>query len=296
MVVNANDVSSRTSDVAVDLRAGLVIDASEALRRKSEIFFLDVRGGTQSDLLDYEREHLPGAVYASVKEVFAAPASVERGNLPLPDIDALQKHVNQWGVGADADIVVYGTHPAIVARGWWVLRWAGLSRVRFLNGGLDAWIAAGGPVQAGASPHRDPKYVVTLTGGHLPTVDANGAADIAAGGVLIDGRSASAFAGGADGRSNSAPGHIPGAWSFPASQAWDDDGKLRSAEELIIVTNSIGIAPNTEIAAYCGSGVLAAYTVLALLSLGITASLYVGSWSQWSADPDRPRAYGDIPR
>jgi thiosulfate/3-mercaptopyruvate sulfurtransferase len=73
------------------------------------------------------------------------------------------------------------------------------------------------------------------------------------------------------------------------------EGRLRSAGELAARFAGLGAAPNVEVAVYCGSGVTAAHEVLALEVAGISAALYPGSWSEWSADPARPVATGPDP-
>jgi thiosulfate/3-mercaptopyruvate sulfurtransferase len=71
-----------------------------------------------------------------------------------------------------------------------------------------------------------------------------------------------------------------------------DDGTLRPPDELRRIFEEAGVGSG-PVGAYCGSGVTAANTVLALHVAGFTdATLYVGSWSNWVADTDRPVATG----
>jgi thiosulfate/3-mercaptopyruvate sulfurtransferase len=76
------------------------------------------------------------------------------------------------------------------------------------------------------------------------------------------------------------------------------DGHFRSAAELTRRFAALGIVAGPEsaaVGAYCGSGVTAAHEVLALGVAGIPAALYIGSWSNWVADPGRPIATGPNP-
>jgi thiosulfate/3-mercaptopyruvate sulfurtransferase len=79
-------------------------------------------------------------------------------------------------------------------------------------------------------------------------------------------------------------GHIPGARNVPAADLIGPDGRLRDPAQLRELLATPGGAP----AAYCGSGVTAAHTVWAMPTIGMLASLYAGSWSDWISDPSRP--------
>jgi thiosulfate/3-mercaptopyruvate sulfurtransferase len=278
-------------------RDGLIISAQDALRLKEDVLFLDVRAGADGDPAEYRKAHVPGAIYASVKEIFAGPASAAEGSLPLPRLDALQAHVAQWGISENTEIVVYGPHPAYVARAWWVLKWAGLPHVRLLDGGFDAWKDAGGIVQVGEAIARPPAgKPAVLSAGHLPSVEIADIETIAERGILLDARDPSAYTAGPAVSGQPPAGHIPGARNLPAALAWDQKGKLRSQHELVDLFGTVGVEPESEVTSSCGGGVLGAYEVLALNAIGVRAALYVGSWSQWSADPARPRAHGQAPR
>ncbi len=88
----------------------------------------------------------------------------------------------------------------------------------------------------------------------------------------------------------------PGAVSAPTSENVDADGRFRPAAELRARFGEMGVAQDVPVGVYCGSGVSAAHEVLALAIAGIPAALYVGSWSEWSSDPQRPVAVGPDPQ
>jgi thiosulfate/3-mercaptopyruvate sulfurtransferase len=88
-------------------------------------------------------------------------------------------------------------------------------------------------------------------------------------------------------------GHIPGARNWPMDRNLGADGRFLPAGELAAALG--GLTGGAAAGAYCGSGITAAHTVLALELAGIPAALYPGSWSEWVADPDRPVATGAEP-
>ena len=126
----------------------------------------------------------------------------------------------------------------------------------------------------------------------MPLLDAVGAAGLAAGsGVLLDARAPERF------RRQHQPidpvaGHIPGAVNLPGSSLMDASGRLLDRDALRDRLATAGVREGAEVGAYCGSGVSAAHEVLALALAGYPAALYVGSWSEWIRDPERPVAVG----
>ncbi|SDE46445.1 3-mercaptopyruvate sulfurtransferase SseA, contains two rhodanese domains [Rhodococcus tukisamuensis] len=257
---------------------------------------LDVRWalGDRHGRRHFETAHLPGAVFVDLETELAAPASAGRGRHPLPDVADLQAAARRWGISAGDPVVVYDdTGNTAAARAWWLLRWAGVADVRLLDGGLAAWTGAGFPVESG--PGAPPAAGdVTLSAGHLPTVDIGQAATWSASGVLLDARAGERYRGEAEPVDPRA-GHIPGAVSAPTSENLDGSGRFADEEELRRRFADLGVDASTPTAVYCGSGVTAAHQVAALALAGIEAALYPGSWSQWSADPARPSATGPTP-
>jgi thiosulfate/3-mercaptopyruvate sulfurtransferase len=239
-------------------------------------------------------DRIPGAVLVDVPTELAGATGAQTGRLPLPEVHDLQRDARRWGINQDSTVVVYDeSKGTLAARAWWVLRWAGLADVRILDGGLAAWRAAGYAVTATSGVAR--LGSVTLSAGHLPAIDAAAALRLAQTGTLIDARARDAYEGQAG---NAKTGHIPGAFSAPAGLFQEADGRLKPKEELRRVWAGVksGSRPADQVGAYCGSGVAAAYAVAALHEIGLEASLYPGSWTEWVKQEQRPVAQGGSPQ
>ena len=198
------------------------------------------------------------------------------------------------GVSRDRPVVVYDDGDAMsAARGWWTLRFFGHPDVRVLDGGYRAWAGAGLPVTT-AGPAPVPGDF-TADPGQMPVLDAAGAQATARTGLLLDARATERYRGETE-PVDPVAGHIPGAVSAPTAGNVNPDGTFKDPAELAARFAALGLireaVPGTPTAAYCGSGVTAAHEVLALALAGIPAALYVGSWSNWIADPSRPVVAG----
>jgi thiosulfate/3-mercaptopyruvate sulfurtransferase len=125
----------------------------------------------------------------------------------------------------------------------------------------------------------------------MPTVLIDAVAELPRNGLLLDARAAERFRGDAEPVDPKA-GHIPGAVSAPTTENLTADGRFRPDRELEARFSRLGARGGTVIAVYCGSGVTAAHEIAALSIAGFQATLYPGSWSQWSNHDDRPIANG----
>ncbi|HEY1715735.1 MAG TPA: sulfurtransferase [Solirubrobacteraceae bacterium] len=253
---------------------------------------LDVRwqlsAGSQPDL--YAAGHIPGAAFVDLDRDLAAPPG-PGGRHPLPAVDDFERAMRAAGVSAERPVVVYDDANGLpAARAWWLLRYFGHPRVALLDGGLGAWLAAGRSLAEGDETPEHVGDFVARPGG-MPVLDARRAGELAGAGVLIDARAPERYRGETE-PMDPVAGHIPGARNWPLDRTLDPDGRFLPAVELAeALTRLTGGA---EVGAYCGSGITAAHTVLALELGGISgAALYPGSWSEWVADPSRPVATGD---
>jgi thiosulfate/3-mercaptopyruvate sulfurtransferase len=270
----------------------VMVDVAELAATAATPTVVDVRwsltGGPGR--AEYAAGHLPGAVFVDLDaDLCGRPG--QAGRHPLPDPGLLQEVLRAAGVRADRPVVVYdGGDGLAAARAWWTLRWAGHPDVRVLDGGYPAWVAAGQPVTTERA--QPPAGDFTVRPGALPVLDAEGAAELAGNGVLLDVRAAARYRGETE-PVDPVAGHIPGAVNLPTTEHVDDRGRLRTADQLRDTFGSAGVRQDVPVGAYCGSGVTAAHTVLALHRAGrADAALYVGSWSEWITDPDRPVAVG----
>ncbi|GHJ49674.1 sulfurtransferase [Catellatospora sp. TT07R-123] len=234
---------------------------------------------------DYDAGHVPGAVFVDLDRDLCGPPG-SGGRHPLPHPQALEGALRAAGLRENHPVVVYdGGDGLAAARAWWTLRWAGVADVRVLDGGFPAWTAAGGAVDA-TQPTVTRGDLVVRPGG-LPVLDAEGAAALAGHGALLDARTAPRFRGETE-PVDPVAGHIPGARNLPYGDLVNADGTLRADLAEIFAAYD-----GEPVGAYCGSGVTAAHTVLALHAAGRTdAALYVGSWSHWITDPSRPIGTG----
>ena len=252
----------------------------------------------------YAAGHLPGARFLDLEAVLTEHTGDPRdGRHPLPDPATLTAGLGSLGVEADSEVVVYDEAGSFAAdRAWWVLRWAGL-RTRVLDGGIAAWSAEGGHLEPGA-PESDGSApwtptTPTLITGRLPTITADEAASWPGHGTLVDVRAGERYRGETEPLDPRA-GHVPGALNaLQAATLFTPDGHSPPDEDLRRVMGNCAVGGLTgdltdgrELAAYCGSGVSAAHTILALAVLDVPVALFPGSWSAWSNEPDRPVATG----
>lgn len=248
--------------------------------------YLDGRDGHQA-FLD---RHLPGAVFVDLDRVLAAPASPDAGRHPLPSPEVFARGLAAAGIGDDRPVVAYDDLGGMMAgRLVWMLRILG-SPAALLDGGLTAWP---GPTESGPSEvepvERRARPWPSEATASISEVEQH----VAAGGLVVDSRAPERYRGETEPIDPRA-GHIPGAVNAPFAANLDDDGRFLPPEEL--ADRFDGLGADERAIFYCGSGVSACHNLLAMEAAGRPLPrLYVGSWSQWSSDPDRPAATGADP-
>lgn len=231
----------------------------------------------------YKDCHIPSAVFFDINAV--ADTSSDLPHM-LPDAIQFSSLVRKLGLGDGNRIIVYDDNGFFAsARVWWMFRAMGHQDVKVLDGGLKAWIAAGGETEdlppipvvrhytarARADLVRDKQQVRNIVQNKTAHV--------------LDARSQERFDGTApEPRAELSSGHIPGSHCTPASNLKTPDGKLKSADELKPLLGDHAAHP---VVATCGSGVSAAVIALALARLGNwDVAVYDGSWTEWASDPD----------
>lgn len=237
---------------------------------------------------EFEAGHLPGAVWVDLESELTTHGPTG-GRHPLPRREVFEQAMRRIGVRADVGVVVYdGATSLAASRLWWLLTDAGHGAVRVLDGGFGAWRDAGRPVETGVGARPEPGDFVARPG-HRAALGADEVEVLVGSGgrALVDVRAADRYAGQNE-TIDPVAGHIPGALSRPSTDNLTASGHFRSPAAIAERFAEIGEDP----VLYCGSGITAAHTLLALESAGRTAAIYPGSWSDWITDPGRPRATG----
>jgi thiosulfate/3-mercaptopyruvate sulfurtransferase len=257
---------------------------------------LDVRYrmGSSTGFQEFEDSHVPGASYVGMDtELATIRADGAGGRHPMPTVETFAAAMRSAGVTMSRPVVAYDDWASLPAsRVWWMLRHLGFLDVRVLDGGIAAWTAASQPTESGpATPGAGDFTPSSMGVGHL--LDAIDATRYAAGHLLLDARPADRFRGENE-TIDAVAGHIPGAVSAPALTSIDRHGRFRPAEELARRFHELGAEDGKIVGTYCGSGVQATHLALALSVAGITdgADVYIGSWSDWITNSDRPIALG----
>jgi thiosulfate/3-mercaptopyruvate sulfurtransferase len=178
------------------------------------------------------------------------------------------------------------------ARAWWMLRWIGHDAAAVLDGGLQAWQAAGGPVDT-AVPARIEAPAYPLGECTMPTIEAEALLRELDAVTVIDARAPERYRGEVE-PLDKAAGHIPGALNRFFQHNLGPDGRFKSPEALRAEFGSVlGGRELSTVVQQCGSGATACHNILAMEHAGLgTTRLYPGSWSEWCADPSRPVAKG----
>jgi thiosulfate/3-mercaptopyruvate sulfurtransferase len=244
----------------------------------------------------YLAGHIPKARYADLNKDLSSPVSPDSGRHPLPDPQIFAATLRRLGIGRGTQVIAYDDSAgSYAARLWWMLRWLGHGAAAVLDGGLQAWILAGGALSAGEEPAAPDDPAGRLVP-HVNEEAVIGTAQVAerVGDrrfSLVDARAAERFAGTVE-PIDAVAGHIPGAVNHPFSENLANDGHFLPAAELRRRwLTRLGGAEPSEVAAMCGSGVTACHNLLSLEIAGLGgARLYAGSWSEWIRDSSRPIA------
>ena len=238
----------------------------------------------------YLHSHIPGAVYASLSSDLAGPRTGTNGRHPLPAVDTLAATFGRLGVANTSQVVVYDQSVGLHAsRLWWSLRYLGHQAVALLDGGWAKWMSEGRPVTSGEEAHAAASFTPAPTP-RMVTPLADVQARMGDGRtLLVDARGADRFEGRTEPIDRVA-GHIPGARNHYYMENTGPQGTFLPAGELRArIDQVLGDHAPGDVVMYCGSGVSACHNLLAMEHAGLPgARLYVGSWSEWSADPDRP--------
>jgi thiosulfate/3-mercaptopyruvate sulfurtransferase len=228
----------------------------------------------------YQAGHIPGAYYLDLNHDLASPVAEHGGRHPLPDPDSLALKLARMGINPETLVVSYDdSRFAFAARLWWLLRYLGHEHAAVLDGGFNAYQAAGYPVTSEIPAPKLGRFTPQLQTQQVVDIQALKARKHQLGVVVVDSRTPERYLGEHE-PIDPVAGHIPGAVNYPWQQVTDDRGRLLSLAALRSHWSDLTGA--SEILVYCGSGVTACVNLLALEAAGLcTGKLYAGSWSDW---------------
>jgi thiosulfate/3-mercaptopyruvate sulfurtransferase len=236
-----------------------------------------------SGLMDYQKEHIPGARYADLNNDLAGAPTPTSGNHPLPNHDKFIEFLSRNGVDSSKQIVVYDSvGGAYAVRLWWLLNGYGHKNVAILDGGFTFWKSMnflvdsnrGIVVPSNFHPRFNPDSVVQIS----EMENAIGEEDF----LIIDARRPERFRGDSEPYYSKA-GHIPGSINLFYQNNLDKSSRFLSKMELIALYRTLTSGRDPKgVIFYCGSGVTSLLNHFAMQMIGLKGSrVYIGSWSEW---------------
>jgi thiosulfate/3-mercaptopyruvate sulfurtransferase len=245
----------------------------------------------ESGRADYEARHIPGAGFLDL------PADLSDTDSPLaftmPTAERLAAALGAAGVGPGVRVVIYSsTSPMWATRLWWMLRSCAFDDAAVLDGGLAKWIAEGRPIEAGTHAYPPTRLSLAPRAGAWASKDEVLAA-VGDGAVCTINALSPSVHRGEGGTNYGRKGHIKGSRNVPYAALLADDGTFRGEDELQVLFAAVGALERPRVICYCGGGISATMDALALTRLGHhRVSVYDGSMSEWSQDPDLPMETG----
>jgi thiosulfate/3-mercaptopyruvate sulfurtransferase len=261
----------------------VVLDCTVLVEQDQSGAFRSINGRA-----NYEGGHIPTAGFADLMGDLSDGNSAIEFAVPTPERFAAA--ISALGVGDDSRVVLYDTYNAAwAARVWWMLRWIGFDNAAVLDGGLDAWNAAGLPLSIGAADRPKGSLTVALRPELIADRDEVFASIDSDAVNIIDVLPEASYRG--DWAMYDRPGHIPSASNVPVFLLHDEDGRYRSQDELDMLFEA---DRDTRAITYCGGGIAASSNAFIMTRLGFKdVAIYAASLQEWAADPTNPMVTGD---
>lgn len=235
---------------------------------------------------EFLQGHIPGARFFDIDRISDAGSSLPH---MLPPAHQFAAEMNRLGIGSNDLVVIYDSAGLFSApRAWWMFRAFSHLHVAILEGGLPAWLAAGGDVESGEAPAP-----VAVTEAFRAVLDRTRVADLetvrravsSGESRILDARSAGRFFGtDAEPRAGLVSGHMPGALNLPVARVTDPErGTLVESHVIDSLLADLGVDSQDSLITSCGSGITACTLALALFVRGRDVAVYDGSWAEWGS-------------
>jgi thiosulfate/3-mercaptopyruvate sulfurtransferase len=287
----ADQMTQRSPLISADELLALVARGAADLRIVDVRWYLGRAGG---GVTAYAAGHLPGGIHLDLDDDLSDPHGMGApGRHPLPEPDVFAAELGAAGIGDDDLVVAYDDVGGwVAARLWWMLDVLGHTRVAVLDGGIDAWLAAGGELTTDLVAWPPAELHLADQWSHV--IDRVALRSRLGEVVLLDARGAPRYRGETE-PIDPVAGHIPTARNAPVEGNLID-GRFRPPEELAARFRALGAdGSDGPVITSCGSGTSALHHAIAMRLAGLPdPTLYVGSYSQWSRS-DEPVVTGPLP-
>lgn len=254
---------------------------------KENLVIFDVRhilGGGSYGKSEYEKSHIPNAVFISVEELLTGKITEHGGRHPLPDMEEFTHNMNNLGVDNKSRVVVYDDGDLSMAgRLWWMLKYIGHSETYVLLGGYKNWLSNDYPVNTNAPIIRKAdKLSFDLQKSMIEDMNEVKNAISQRDQILVDARTNERYRGIIE-PIDKIPGHIPGSINLP----WTDLSKFNTESDIKEIKEHFKSVDNyKKIVVHCGSGITATVNILFMEEAGLSATLYAGGYSDWISYPE----------
>lgn len=250
------------------------------------LIVFDVRsvlGNENYGMEEYNKGHIPNAIFIPVEEVLTGEIKEHGGRHPLPDMKKFADDINKLGVDDESTVIIYdGGDLSMAGRLWWMLKYIGFKKAYVLLGGFNAWKSSTYPLSTDLPSIRKSKNLtLNLQKNMIADMEDAKKAALDKTQVLIDSRTADRYRGEVE-PIDKVPGHIPGAVNIP----WTDIPSYEKINESIAKEHYKSVSNYDKIVIHCGSGITATVNIMFMEEADLHPAMYVGGYSDWISYPE----------
>jgi thiosulfate/3-mercaptopyruvate sulfurtransferase len=240
---------------------------------------------------DYDKGHIPGAVWVDAKAVEKLAATPGA----LRDRAAWEAWIAPLGIDQNSHVVIYDSRRQLdAARLWWLLRYLGVDHVGLINGGYPLWEKQGRPTSVAVPQVTPAKFSIQFQKDRLAERQDVLAALKKGGLRVIDARTAGEFTG--EEKRSKRGGRVPAACHLEWTTLVDQDGRFLDEKALRDNLASAGVTPGEPVITHCQGGGRASVDAFVFERLGFPTRNYYLGWSDWGNVDDTPIETGAAKR